>query len=138
MALHFGTFRPFRALENGSTIETMKHKLLATFMALTLAFSAMAAPPKPQPIITVSCNACALDEHISYTGSGFKQGISVYLSVEGPGSRAINVNIDSSGGFDVDFGGLLDYQKGSYTVTAYSVGRKGATPLASSAFTVGL
>lgn len=120
-------------------IITMKNRVLSVFLALTLAFSALAAPtPKPQPTIAVSCGACTLSDHISYTGSGFKQGISVYLSVEGPGSRAINVNIDSSGGFDVDFGGLLDYQKGSYTVTAYSVGRKGATPLASSAFTVGL
>ena len=116
----------------------MKHKLLATFLVLTLAFSALAAPPKPQPTITVSCSACALNEHISYTGSGFKQGISVYLSVDGATSRAINVNIGSNGGFSVDFGGLLDYEKGFYTVTAYASSRKGATPLTSTTFTVGL
>ena len=110
----------------------MKHKLLAAFLALTLAFLALAAPPKPQPTITVSCSACSLNENITYTGSGFRQGISVYLSVEGPTNRAINVNIDSSGGFSVDFGGLLDYEKGSYTVTANAISKKGATPLASS------
>ena len=116
----------------------MKHKLLAAFLALTLAFVALAASPKPQPTITVSCSACALKADITYTGSGFRQGISVYLSVDGPTSRAINVNIDSSGNFSVDFGGLLDYEKGSYTVTAYASGKRGATPITSTTFTVGL
>lgn len=116
----------------------MKHKLLASFLALTLAFSTFAAAPKPKPVITTSCSACALGANVVYSGTGFSKGSSIYLSVEGPVSRAINVLIDSSGGFNVDFGGLLDYEVGIYTVTAYSISRKGSTALASTSFTVGL
>ncbi len=115
----------------------MKNRVLSVFLALTLAFSALAAPtPKPQPTIAVSCGACTLSDHISYTGSGFKQGITVYLSVEGPTSRAINVGIDSTGGFAVDFAGLLTYQAGVYTVNAYGISGKRAALLASTFFLV--
>lgn len=116
----------------------MKNRVVSVFLALTLAFSALAAPtPKPQPTITVSCNTCTLSDHISYTGSGFKQGITVYLSVEGPTSRAINVGINSTGGFAVYFAGLLTYQVGVYTVNAYGVSGKRSALLASTAFIVG-
>ena len=115
----------------------MTTRILAVLLALTLAFSALAAPaPKPSPIITVSCDPCTVSDHISFAGSGFKQGVEVYLSVEGPTSRAINVNIDSKGRFSVDFGGLLTYTVGSYTVNAYSISGKRATLVATTAFTV--
>ena len=118
----------------------MTARILAVLLALTLAFSALAAPaPKPSPTIAVSCGGlCTVSSHISFTGSGFKQGVTVYLTVEDVGGvvDSINVNIGSSGSFSVDFGGLLTYAVGAYTVNAYSISGKRATVVATTAFTV--
>ena len=114
----------------------MKHKMLAALLALGLAGSALAGPPRPQPVVSVSCTICVQSTNIVFTGSGFKQGSIVYLVLEGPESSAITVNIGTDGHFSVSFGGLRPYEIGAYTVTAFAGSGKRATPVAATTFSV--
>ena len=117
----------------------MKQKIFALFLALMITVAAHAAskPRSTGPTVSVSCSVCAVDEQIVFSGSGFKQGVTVYLTVDGPVSRTLTVMVGSNGGFSMAFGDMVTYNVvGSYVVTAYTVSGKTTAMVASTGFSV--
>jgi len=115
----------------------MKYKIALLFLTLTLVFSAQAGGrTRSSSAIAISCGICDVNEQITFSGSGFKQGSTIYLVVDGTTSRTLTVVIDSKGGFSIVFAPSASFDLGPYTVDAYTMSGKTSSLVATTAFTV--
>jgi len=115
----------------------MKRYLFVLLVALSLTCVIQAGKSRTAPAaINPSCSPCSTSDNITFSGSGFKQGVVVYLEVDGPISHTITVTIDNSGSFFTDFGGLTTYSSGPYTVYAYAISGKRTALVTSTLFHV--